>query len=162
VRFKYLEFTGAGMSGILSGLNSCEERMAILGARIISVEKKGIETAEAAKIHRAGENGVLGAFARNMSEVLTLAVRALMEWNGFSPEECAGWSYELITDYDLLQAGAQIVSAILGAVANETAPRIAGYNVLKKAGLIPENMTYEGYLSELEAGHTEPHGPDGD
>jgi hypothetical protein len=161
VNVKYLEFVGQGMAQILESLNSCEERMAILGARIISVEKKGVETAEAAKIHRAGENGVLGAFARNMSEVITLAVRVMMEWNGFTPEECAGWAYELNTDYDLLQAGAQIVSAILGAVANGTAPQIAGYNVLKKAGLLMEGMAYEKYLIELEAGGSGTHGPDG-
>jgi hypothetical protein len=97
-----------------------------------------------------------------MSEVLTLAVRTMMEWNGFTPEECEKWSYELNTDYDLLQAGAQIVSAILGAVANGTAPRIAGYNVLKKADLIPEGMTFEEYLIELTAGGSETLGPDGD
>jgi hypothetical protein len=162
VNVKYLEFVGKGMAQILEALNSCEERMAILGARIISAEKKGVETAEAAKIHRAGENSVLGAFALNISEVMTLAVRAMMEWNGIAPEECEKWSYELNTDYDLLQVGAQIVSAVLGAVASGTAPQIAGYNVLKKAGLIPESMTFEEYLIELEAGGAETHGPDSD
>jgi hypothetical protein len=159
VRIKYLEFTGAGMEQLLSGLNSCEERMAILGARIVSAEKRGVEAAEAARIHRAGENGVLGAFARNMSLVITRAVRVMMEWNGFTPEECADWSYELNADYDLTQTGAQIVSAVLGAVAGGSAPRISGYNVLKKAGLVPEGMSYEEYLMELEAGRTERHAP---
>ena len=100
----YLETKGS--ENILKAINACEERMAILGARIISIEKKGVETAEAAKIHRAGENSVLGAFARNMSERLTLAARFCALWRGVQEEITEQWRIELNLDYegDLSQA----------------------------------------------------------
>jgi len=94
----YLETNGS--DNILKAIQACEERMAILGARIISVEKKGVETAEAARIHRAGENAVLGAFARNMSEKLTLAARLGARWRGVAEEVTEQWSIALNIDYE--------------------------------------------------------------
>jgi len=96
----YLEPSGAGMSQIRDAIASCEDRMAILGARIISAEKKGVETAEAARIHRAGENSVLGAFARNMSERITQAARLGARWRGVPEAITALWSFSLNLDYD--------------------------------------------------------------
>jgi hypothetical protein len=94
----YLETNGS--ENILKAIQACEERMAILGARIISVEKKGVETAEAARIHRAGENGVLGAFARNMSGRLSAAIRLAARWRGVDEGVTEGWSYTLNIDYE--------------------------------------------------------------
>jgi hypothetical protein len=96
----YLEPSGAGMSHMQQNISAHEDIMAILGARIISVEKKGVETAEAARIHRAGENSVLGAFARNMSERLTLAARLGARWRGVPEEITEAWSIELNLDYE--------------------------------------------------------------
>jgi hypothetical protein len=159
VRAHFLEFTGAGLGELLKALSACEERMAILGARIISAEKKGVETAEAAKIHRAGENGVLGAFARNMSERITQAVILMARWNGHGEVDFA---YSLNTDYDALQASAQLISTILAGRMNGELPRMAVFRVAKKAELINEDMNYEEFLEALEQDHTGPHGPDGE
>ena len=63
----YLEFSGNGCSQIASAMRADEDRMAILGARIISQERNGVETAETAKIHRAGENSVLADIANSLS-----------------------------------------------------------------------------------------------
>jgi hypothetical protein len=156
---KYLEFTGRGLGELLNALNACEERMAILGARIISAEKKGVETAEAARIHRAGENGVLGAFARNMSERITQAVILMARWNGYGE---VGFTYSLNTDYDVLQASAQLISTILTGRMNGELPRMAVYRVAKKAELIDEDMKYEEFIETLEQDNTGPHGPDGE
>jgi hypothetical protein len=133
--------------------------MAILGARIISAEKKGVETAEAARIHRAGENGVLGAFARNMSERITQAVVLMARWNGLGEVD---FTYSLNTDYDVLQASAQLISTILTGRMNGELPRRAVYRVAKKAELINEDMSYEEFIETLEQDNTGPHGPDGE
>jgi hypothetical protein len=157
VNVHYLEFTGAGLGQLLNALNACEERMAILGARIISAEKKGVETAEAARIHRAGENGVLGAFARNMSERITQAIILMVRWNGYGEVD---FTYSLNTDYDVLQAGAQLISTILTGRMNGELPRMAVYRVAKKAELINEDMSYEEFIETLEQDNAGPHGPD--
>jgi hypothetical protein len=146
---KYMEFSGTGMTQLREALNSCESRMAILGARIISAEKKGIESAETARIHRAGENSVLAAFARNMSEKITSAVRLMAEWNGVPKEQCSGWSYALNTDYDMLRANAAQLNIVLQAVEGGQLPRVALYNAAKDSELIPETMSFEQFVEEI-------------
>jgi hypothetical protein len=94
----YLETQGS--DNILKALTACESRMAILRARAISAEKKGVETAEAARIHRAGENSVLGAFARNLSELLTLAIRLGARWRGVPEDITEEWKITLNLDYE--------------------------------------------------------------
>ena len=55
--------------------------MAVLGARIISPEKRTAETAESAMIHRAGEQGVLADIANSISDGLTLVMRFFGEYH---------------------------------------------------------------------------------
>jgi hypothetical protein len=147
---KYMEFSGAGMEQLLAAIKSCEERMAILGARIISVEKKGVETAEAARIHRAGENSVLAAFARNMSEKITLAVRLMAEWNGVPKEICDHWSYQLNTDYDEQRSNGAQLSTILQGVESGMIPMISLYNALRDNEFLPETMSFDEFMEERQ------------
>jgi hypothetical protein len=146
---KYMEFSGAGLGEIRQALETSESRMAILGARIISAEKKGVETAEAARIHRAGENGVLGAYARNMSDKLTQALRLMLRWNGVPEDVCEAWSYTLNTDYDDTKTDAAMLSAVISARQSGDLPRKSVYLAVKQAGYLPEDMTYEAFVEEV-------------
>jgi hypothetical protein len=150
IEVKYLEFTGSGIEAMAKSIASDEERMAILGAHIITGEKKGVETAEAARIHRAGENGVLGAFVRNVSEQITKAMRLKAVWDGINETAMEDWQYILNTDYDLRKEDAQLLSVILqGRAANEF-PRITSYRALKNLELIPEDWDNDTFLEETE------------
>jgi hypothetical protein len=162
VNVKYLEFTGAGLGQLLQALNATLDRMAKLGIQAIGAEKKGVETAEVAAIHRASENGVLGAFARNMSDRITQAVRLMARWNSIPEAETEAWSYELNTNFNYSEMSAQILSIMLTARQNNEIPRIAWFNTLKQNGKLPENMTFEEFVETIEADRTGPHGPDGE
>ena len=59
-----------------------EEEMAVLGARIISPEKRTAETAESAMIHRSGEQGVLADIANSISDGLTRILRFFGLYHG--------------------------------------------------------------------------------
>ena len=97
----YLEFSGNGLGQISQAMDKDEERMAILGARIIAQQKKGVEAAETAKIHNAAENSVLASFANNMSKTFSKALRYyLMLTTGKDiPQEDV--SVHINTDYDV-------------------------------------------------------------
>lgn len=105
---KYLEFTGQGLKPIAEEMAKNEERMAILGARLLTSEKKATETAQTAQIHRAGESSVLSSIAETIGLGLTLALNTFCEWAGMpgkwtvtlnqefmppevTPEELKGW-----------------------------------------------------------------------
>ena len=159
---KFLEFTGNGLGQLLQALNGCLDRMAKLGIMAIGSEKKGVETAEVAQIHRASEHGVLGAFCRSMSDKITQAVRLMAVWNGIPEDEANIWAYELPTKYNLEELSAQILAIMHSARQSGEISRSVWFNALKKAGYIPENMTYDDFLKELDADYIGSHGPDGD
>ncbi|MDR1249306.1 MAG: DUF4055 domain-containing protein, partial [Treponema sp.] len=162
VRAHFLEFAGEGLSSLAQAIDAGLYRMGLLGARAIGSDKKGVETAETARIYRSSENAVLKAFARAMSEQLTRAVRLMAQWNRFPPEMCENWSYALNTDYDDLNANAQMISVILTGRMNNEVPRHSVYKVLKEAEQIPDDWSFETFVEELAADNTGAHGPDGE
>ncbi|WP_420106876.1 DUF4055 domain-containing protein [Herbaspirillum huttiense] len=82
----YLEFTGQGLDALEKNLSRKENQMAILGARLLEAPKKGVEAAETAGIHRAGENSVLASVAQTLSEGLEKALELLILWAGIDGE----------------------------------------------------------------------------
>lgn len=80
----FLEFSGAGLGELKSNLDRKEEQMAVLGARMLEAQKKGVESAEAAGIHRAGENSALADAAQAISLGLTAALQTFSDWAGGS------------------------------------------------------------------------------
>jgi len=163
VRVKFLEFDGAGLGEIAKALNSCLDRMAKLGIQAIGADKKGVETAEVAQIHRASEHGVLGAFARNMSEKITQAVRLKMTWDKSPEDEASGWTYELPTKFNIEELTAQIFQIMYSArMANEI-PRSVFFNYLKRNGMLPKGVeTLEDFINELDKDLTDGHGTPSD
>ncbi len=145
----YLEFTGKGLEALERAKQGCEERMAILGARIISAEKKGVESAEAARIHRAGENSVLASFALNASDVFTAVIREIGLWENIPGSDKT--TYKLNTDYDMSQMNPQLFTAWTTARIQNEIPRVVYFNKLKANGDIPPEMEYEDYLEALDA-----------
>lgn len=156
----FLEFTGQGMSAEKDALQDCEERMAILGARIISAEKKGVESASAARIHRAGENSVLASFALNASDVFTKVIRLLAEWQNIAG--CEKVTYSLNTDYNVEEIDAQLFSALVTARMNGKIPQSVFFWNLKEGEYIPPEMTLQEFEEELAAEGEAVPGPNGD
>jgi hypothetical protein len=72
------------------------------------------------------------------------------------------WSYALNTDYDDLNANAQMISVILSGRMNNEVPRYSVFKVLKEAEQIPDEWDFPRFVQELEIDQTGPHGPDGD
>lgn len=82
----YLEYTGQGLGAIAEEKEKVENRMAILGARLLITEKKDTETAQTAQIHRAGESSVLSAIANTISIGFTSALNTFCMWAGSKEE----------------------------------------------------------------------------
>jgi hypothetical protein len=83
----FLEFTGQGLQPLEKALDRLEQHIAILGARMLSPDRKQAEAAETAQIHRAGEQSVLSKMSGTLAMSLTLALRILTEWAGADPKD---------------------------------------------------------------------------
>ena len=147
---KYLEFSGNGLRALSDGINHVERQMAILGAHIIAAEKRGVETAEALRIHRMGENGVLAAFTRNISDQVSKALRIKGLWDGESFEALEKWQIMFNTDYDLSQEDTRTLTAILQGRSSGELPKMSLYIALRNLNLIPEQWDFDTFLLEVE------------
>ena len=147
---KFLEFTGAGMKSLSDGIGHLETQMAILGAHIIANEKKGVESPEALRIHRIGENGVLAAFIRNISNAISKALRKKGQGDGEDVNKLNNWAINFNTDYDVSDEDIKALVALLTGRASGEIPRISIYLILKTLKLIPEQWTFEDYVFEIE------------
>lgn len=143
-----LEFSGAGMGELRTAMTDCEERMAILGARIISQEKNGVEAAETAKIHRAGENSVLARMANEASDVLSLVLDDYLEWCG--NVEKIDCEVQLNTDYDVANMSTQELTALVAAWQSGAISKSTMFNNLKEGEIIEATKTFEEEQAEID------------
>lgn len=79
----YMEFSGAGLNSLKDAMADKKEDMATLGARLLTAEKRAVEAAETAEIHRSGESSVLAKLAGSVSKSLTRVVRMMAAWAGY-------------------------------------------------------------------------------
>jgi hypothetical protein len=142
---KFLETTGSAAQQHITAMEESKSNMGVLGAHILTREQRGVETADAARIHRHGEHAVLSAFANAMSEQLSPAVCFMAKWQGIETE----FKISLNTDYDFTKISEQFMSMIVNGRNTGDLPRSAVFEMWKKQGVLNEDMTIEEYLDEL-------------
>jgi len=122
-------------------LTSTEEQMAILGARLLTSEKKDAETAQTAQIHRAGEQSILAERAQTISILLTKALNTFAAWAG-TPGK---WSIELNRDFMPVGMTPQELTALLMGW-QMGAPGLSDeglFNIFKDRDMIHDDVTLE-------------------
>lgn len=147
---QYLEFSGSGCSQLAQAMQNDEERMAILGARIISAEKKGVEAAETARIHRAGENSVLAEFAINLSIIFTKLLRIYLEWSTGTDIADEDISVSINTDYDVSTMNSQQITALVSLWQNGGIAKRDLFDNLKEGEILSANRDFDEMNSEID------------
>ena len=109
----YLEFSGSGCSQIAQAMADDKDSMAVLGARIIANQKKGVESAETAKIHNSAENSVLASFANNMSQIFSRLLRTYLEWSTGTDIPQEKVKVQINTDFDVATMSATELTALV-------------------------------------------------
>jgi hypothetical protein len=142
----YLEFTGQGISALVENLDRKEQHMAILGARMLSADKKQAETAEAAQIHRAGEQSILASLVQDVSKVMTNALKTFSAWAGVVDDNI---SIEINQDFVAQSMTAQELTALVSAWQLGAMSQQALFDNMKRGGLYPEVETFEDEQSKI-------------
>lgn len=135
---KYIEFTGQGLSSLRENLDRKETQMAVIGARMLFAEKRQVEAAETASIHRQGENSVLAALAQAISDGLTKALTVFTQWAGASGTV----SYELNRDFNPALLGAQDVTAYMKAVQSGLMSEESFFTLLQRGDVVDSELTW--------------------
>ena len=142
---KFLEYTGQGLSENRAAMVAKENQMAILGARILASDTKGVEAAETAEIHRAGESSVLASIASSVARAMKKALEFARDFASISGDI----SVQLNTEYLPAQVSPQEIAELLKAVQSGDLPRVAFLDRLKVGGLLPDDADTEAMDKDL-------------
>ena len=137
--FGMLEYQGAGLGSLKEALDDLKHDMAVLGARMLEAEKRQVEAAETAGIHRAGEHGVLASMAMAISDVMTKVLEDVRDWMGVTGDV----QVELNRDYVPTPLTAQELTALISAVQSGELSREAFFYNLKQGERYPDGWTFD-------------------
>jgi hypothetical protein len=126
--------------------------MAILGARLLSSEKKATETAQTAQIHRAGESSILASIAQTISIGLSEALSIFSEWAGVDGEA----EIELNDDFIPQGLDPQQLTALVGAWNSGAISLATLFENLQAGEIIAQDITYEEEQARIEEGAPAP------
>lgn len=149
-RVGMLEFTGEGLGHLASGMTEKEKLMAVLGARLLEEQKKGVEAAEAVKLRHAGEKSVLSRISNAGSEGLTHVLRFLLDWVADPNPDSA--SCVLNADFDLVGLSPEMLEALMIQVQSGLMSWPVYFYNAKRGELYPEDHTEEDEVKLLLEG----------
>lgn len=143
----FLEFSGQGLNALEKNLERKESQMAILGARMLEVQKKAAEAAETAGIHRAGESSVLASAAQTISLGITKALEVFCQWAGANGEV----KFELNRDFFPMPMSPQMFKELVGAWQSGAISFDTLFDNLKRGEIHSAEATAEDEKGKIEA-----------
>jgi len=123
-------------------LDRAEKQMAILGARMLEPQIKGVEAADTAAIHRKGEESTLSSIAQAISFASTQALKWFTEWAGADP---ANVKVELNRNFSAVPMTPTMLAALLSGW-QQGAPGFSDqslFDLLKIGEIVKEDATLE-------------------
>jgi len=144
----YLEFTGQGLGAIKESMDTKWSIMGTLGARILSPEKKQVESAEAASIHREGESSVLSNIATIVSDELSWAMEILIRWAGVTTT--GDFKIELNTEYIPTEIDAGTLDSLVRSWMSGALTTMDLYYNFHRSGTIAPDQTFEEWKELLD------------
>lgn len=146
-RAQFLEYTGQGLSAIVEELDRTEQQMSVLGARLLTAEKKATETSQTAQIHRQGESSVLSSIANTLSGALTAALTLFSQWAGVDQECKVTINQEFLPPEVTPQELTALVSAWQsGAISMQVL-----FDRLQKYEIIASELTFEDMQTQINS-----------
>lgn len=142
----YLEFKGDGLETLRNALKDKEQRMAVLGARMLAEDKRSTEAFGTIELRTAGERSVLASISRAASDAMTRALNWLAMWVG-APAEC---EFALNTDFGASRMQPQMLTALVGAYQSDTLPLSVLFDNLQRGEIVRPDMEFEEYQAQLE------------
>jgi hypothetical protein len=126
--------------------------MVVLGARLLEVQKPGIEAAETALIHRSGEQSILSSMAQTISTGITKALQTFVAWAG-APGEAR---FDLNRDFFDVPMSPQMLKEIVaawqaGGISSETK-----FRMLKRGEVYEPGASFEDEEARIAASKVTP------
>ena len=144
-----LTVSGDDMGLLKDIMAAKEQRMAVLGARLLEDQKAGVEAAATMAMRHRGENSLLSSMSDTVSRGLKGVLVIMLEWSGVENPEV---EVELNRDFTSLQlTGAELVQLTSSYQAGAIGPEVF-FKALKDGERIPDGWTVDDWLADIEEG----------
>ena len=143
---EYLEFKGEGLETLRNAIKDKEQRMAVLGARMLSDDRRGAEAFGTIELRTSGERSVLASISRSAADAMTRALNWMAMWVGALPE-C---QFSLNTDFGATRMQPQMLTALVGAYQSDTLPLSVLFENLQRGEIVRPDMEFEEYEAQLD------------
>lgn len=142
---EYLEFKGDGLKTLREALKDKEQRMAVLGARMLADDKRTAEAFGTVELKTAGERSVLASISRSASDSIIRCLNWMAEWVGAPPEV----QFVLNTDFGAARMQPQMVTALMQAYQGDAMPLSVLFDNFQRGELVSPQMEFEEYEAML-------------
>lgn len=142
----YLEFKGDGLETLRNAMKDKEQRMAVLGARMLMNDTRGAEAYGTMELRTAADRSLLASIARAASDALAKALNMMAEWVG-APQTC---TFSLNTDYGAGRLQPQMMQQLVAAYQSDAIPLSVLFENLQRGEIISQAMKFEEYEAQLD------------
>lgn len=142
----YLEFKGDGLETLRNAMKDKEQRMAVLGARMLMNDTRGAEAYGTMELRTAADRSLLASIARAASDALAKALNIMAEWVG-APQTC---TFGLNTDYGAGRLQPQMMQQLVAAYQSDAIPLSVLFENLQRGEIISQAMKFEEYEAQLD------------
>lgn len=142
----YLEFKGDGLETLRNAMKDKEQRMAVLGARMLMNDTRGAEALGTMELRTAADRSLLASIARAASDAIAKALNIMAEWVG-APQTA---TFSLNTDYGASRMQPQMMQQLVSAYQSDAIPLSVLFENLQRGEIISQAMTYEEYQAQLD------------
>lgn len=146
-----LEFSGAGLGHLQTGMQVKEQQMAVLGARLLEETKSGVEQPEAIRLRQSGDKSVLASIVATVGEGWALLLNWMWEWARVE-ELTEPITITMNTDFSAVQMTPQMLSSLTQTLQSGSLSWITYVEQLQRGEIIDSNITPEEEAERIAAG----------
>lgn len=146
-----LEFSGTSADAFVKAMDSKEERMAALGARLIRNQERANVTAETQKLQATAETSVLMNAVQTVELAFNVAIKFLATWAGATESEVDDIRLELNKDFFGIPLSANDLKELVAAWQSGAFSRQTLHENLQRGEIIDPKRTLEEETELMEA-----------
>lgn len=147
----YLTLGTEGVDALNKRLDRLEQHMAMLGARMLAPDTKGVEAAETAQIHRQGEVSVVASACNMTSKAITEVLMFMAEWLG-KPQPKDEMIFRLQTNFFELAMDPDKALALTNIWQKGVIAYSDLLDALKRGQIVKADRTEEAIAADNESG----------
>lgn len=146
----FLEYTGQGLSALERALETKENQMAVLGARMLEEPKKAVEAADTHRMRNLGEQSITANLADALEESLQRLLNMTNSMQALSTPGAVAPTLTLNKDFEISEISPQLLTALFDGVQRGVISYSTLFYNMKRGELTPEGSTYEKELDDIE------------